>query len=149
MKKLTSVYGTHMLKSIEVNKCVGSFQSGRESVGDDARARWPVTVGNARNIEKMKRKIEKNHRKTIRLVADSTDILCTSVHKIIQQNLEMKKVCSKLVLKVLTPEQKKERVFIAETLLQIKVVWNWISHKKVRKRICLSSPGVELGGSKD
>ncbi len=33
--------------------------------------------------------------------------------------------------------------------LQIKVVRNWISPEKVRKRICLSFPGVELGGSKD
>ncbi len=52
----------------------------------------------------------------IRDVTDSTNILCTSVHKIIQQNLEMKKVCSKLALKVLMPEQKKKRVFIAETV---------------------------------
>ncbi len=53
----------------------------------------------------------------IRDVTDSTDILRTSVHKILRQNLEMKKVCSKLVLKVLTPEQKNERVFVAETFL--------------------------------
>ncbi len=32
--------------------------------------------------------------------------------------------------------------------VQIKVVQNWISYKKVCKRICLSFPGVELGGSK-
>ncbi len=33
--------------------------------------------------------------------------------------------------------------------LEIKVVQNLISSKKVRKRICLSATGVELGGSKD
>ncbi len=33
--------------------------------------------------------------------------------------------------------------------LKIKVVWNWISSKKVRKRVSLSPPGVELGGFKD
>ncbi len=33
--------------------------------------------------------------------------------------------------------------------LQIKIVWNWISHKKVRKHICLSFGKVELGGAKD
>ncbi len=31
--------------------------------------------------------------------------------------------------------------------LQIKVVWNWISYKKVRECICLSPFGVELWGS--
>ncbi len=30
-----------------------------------------------------------------------------------------------------------------------KVVRNWISPKKVPEDICLSPPGVELGGSKD
>ncbi len=48
--------------------------------------------------------------------ADSTDISRTSVYKILRQNLEMKKVCSKLVCKVMMLEQKKERVFIAEML---------------------------------
>ncbi len=52
----------------------------------------------------------------IRDVTDSTVISHTSVHKILQQNLEMKE-CLKLVLKVLTPEQKKEQVFIAEMFL--------------------------------
>ncbi len=53
----------------------------------------------------------------IRDVADSTDILCTSVHKILLQNLEMKKVCLKQVLRVLMSEQKKERVFIVQMFL--------------------------------
>ncbi len=30
--------------------------------------------------------------------------------------------------------------------LHIKVVQNWISYKKIRERICLSPPGLELGG---
>ncbi len=117
MKELTSVYGTHTLKSTAVKKLVGHFRSGRESVGDNARASRLATACNACNVEKVKQEIEKDCRKTIRDVADSTDISCTSVHKILQQNLEMKKVCSKLVLKVLMPEQKKEQVFIAETFL--------------------------------
>ncbi len=53
----------------------------------------------------------------IRDVVNNTDISCTSVHKIVGQNLEMKKVCSKLVLNVLMLERKKEQVFIAEMFL--------------------------------
>ncbi len=117
MNELTSVYGMHALQSTTVKKWAGLFRNGRESVGDDARAGWPATKCNALNIEKVKREIKKDHRKTIRDVTDSNDILSTSVHKIILQNLEMKKVCLKLVLKVLTLEHKKERVFIAETFL--------------------------------
>ncbi len=105
MKELTSVYGTHMLRSTAVKKRAGCFGSERESVSDDAPAGQPATASNMCNVEKVKWKIEKDHQKMIRDVADSTDILGTSVHKFLWENWEMKKVCSKLVLKVLMPEQ--------------------------------------------
>ncbi len=65
----------------------------------------------------------------IRDITDSIDISSTSVHKILWQNLEIK-VCSKLVLKVLTLEQKKKRVFIAEMFLN-----NWQTDPTLLGRI--------------
>ncbi len=65
---------THVLKSTAVKKEAGHFWSRRESVGEDARAGQPATVYNTRNIEKVKREIKKDCRKTIRDVAASTDI---------------------------------------------------------------------------
>ncbi len=111
IKELTSAYGTHVVKSTAMKKWAGFFQSERESVCNDARANQPSTVCNTRNVEKAKQEIKKNHRTMIRDVADSINISHTSVHKILLQNLGMK-VCSKLVLKVLTPEQKKELVML-------------------------------------
>ncbi len=84
MKERTSVYGMHALKSTAVKKWAGSFQSGRKSVGYDARAGRPATACNACNVKKVKREIEKDYWKTIKDVVDSTDISCTSVHKVIQ-----------------------------------------------------------------
>ncbi len=117
MKEPTSVYGTHVLKSTAVKKRVCHFWSGRELMGDDARAGWLATAGNVCNVEKLKWEMKKDHWKVIRDVIDSTNISRMSVHKILRQNLKKKKVCLKLVLRVLTLEQKKERVFIAETFL--------------------------------
>ncbi len=117
MKELTSVYGTHVLKSTVVKKWAGRFQSGRESVGNNAQAGRLATKCNTHNIEKVKREIGKDCRKMIRDVTDSADISRTSAHKILRQNLEIEKLCSKLVLKVLTPKQKKEQVFAAEMFL--------------------------------
>ncbi len=110
MNKLMCVYDTHAL----MKKWVGHFRSGRESADDDAWADRQATVC---NIEKLKWRIEKDRWKMIRDVADGADISHTSVYKILWQNLEMEKVCLKLVLKVLAPEQKKEWVFIAVTFL--------------------------------
>ncbi len=110
------VYGTHALKITAVKKWAGCFRSGRELVNNDARAGWPTAACNTHNVEKVKREIE-DSRKMTRDVAGSTNISHMSVHKL-QQNLEMK-VCSKLVLKVLILEQKKERVFIVSTFLNV------------------------------
>ncbi len=52
----------------------------------------------------------------VRDVATSTKISKSSVHTSLQQELNMQKVCLKMVPKVLTPEQKLTRVFMAETL---------------------------------
>ncbi len=41
------------------------------------------------------------------------------------------------------------KIRIASKTFQIKVVRNWILYKKVRTCICLSTPRVELEGSKD
>ncbi len=50
-------------------------------------------------------------------VATRTKISKSSVYMILRQELNMRKVCSKIVLKVLIPEQKQARMFMAETLL--------------------------------
>ncbi len=91
----------------------GSFLKGKRIGG-----RWCSSRSTGHRVQKVKWEIEKDCRKMIRNVADNDHILRTSVHKILRQNLEMKKVRSKMVLKVLTLEQKRGRVFIAETFLQ-------------------------------
>ncbi len=101
INELISVYGANPLKSTAVTKWGGGFPKWKKVGGNDARAGQPGTVCNARNTEKVKSGIEKDHQKTIRDVTDSTDISHTSVHKIWRQNLEMKKVCSKLLASLL------------------------------------------------
>ncbi len=48
----------------------------------DAQVGRPTTACNASNVEKVKREI-KNRQKTIKDVADSTEISRTSIHKIL------------------------------------------------------------------
>ncbi len=100
MKELTSVYGTHVLKSTAVKKwrVISKVEENRWAMMPKL-----VNLATACNVEKVKRQIDKDSRKTVRHVTDSIDISCTRVHKILRQNLEIK-VCSKLVLKVLMPE---------------------------------------------
>ncbi len=84
MKELTSVYGMYVLKNTAVKKWAGHFRSGRDSVGDDSRASRPASACNVRNVKKVKQEIEKDRQKMIRDVADNTDILHMSAHKILR-----------------------------------------------------------------
>ncbi len=65
----------------------------------------------------MKKYIHEDCLKMVRDFATSTKTSKSSVHTILQE-LNMRKVCSKMVPKVATPEQKQARLFMAETLLR-------------------------------
>ena len=56
----------------------------------------------------------------IRAISELTNINKESVRQILHDDLGMKKVCAKMVLKILTPEQKEHRVnCCADTLENI------------------------------
>jgi hypothetical protein len=46
---------------------------------------------------------------TVRMIADELQIGKTSVYSILMEDLEMRKICAKIVPKLLTPEQKLQR----------------------------------------
>jgi hypothetical protein len=52
----------------------------------------------------------------VRLLADTVNIPKTVVHRIVTDKLNMRKVCAKVVPKLLTDEQKTNRVLIASEL---------------------------------
>jgi len=54
---------------------------------------------------------------SVRLIADQVGLPKFIVHDIFTTELQMRKVCAKLVPKVLTDEQKENRVLISRELL--------------------------------
>ncbi len=54
--------------------------------------------------------LEEARRKEIRMIAGELGLPKSSVHNILTQNLGMKKVCAKIVPRVLTDEQKERRI---------------------------------------
>jgi len=55
--------------------------------------------------------VRKNRRLTVRSIAEQVNIDSDTVRKILTEDLEMRKVCAKMVPKELTEEQKQRRVF--------------------------------------
>jgi hypothetical protein len=77
----------------------------------------PLTSHTSDNVAKVKAVLDSDRRLSVRLIADQVGLPKSIVHEIVTTELEMRKVCAKLVPKVLTDEQKETRVSISRELL--------------------------------
>ena len=99
------------MKKTAVYKWVRRFSEGRESVTDEERSGRPATSRTEENIAKVLQIVRENHRLTVRSIAQQVNIDRETVRKILTEDLDMRKVCAKMVPKELTEEQKQRRVF--------------------------------------
>jgi len=106
---LQKVYGEYALKERTVFKWVQRFREGREDPKDDARSGCPSTSSGNENIDCVRSLVLSDRRLTVRKIAEELGLGKSSIHTILMEHLEMKKVCAKIVLKLLTPEQKLQR----------------------------------------
>jgi len=87
-----------------------TFFEGRESVTDEERSGWPATSRTEENIGKICQILRANLRLIVRSIAEQVNINRETVRKILTEDLDMRKVCAKMVPKELTKEQKQKRV---------------------------------------
>ena len=88
-----------------------TFCDRRESVTDKERSGRPATSRTEENIAKVRQIVRENRRWTVRSIAEQVNIDRETVRKILAEDLDMRKVCVKMVPKDLTQEQKKRRGF--------------------------------------
>ncbi|XP_066962283.1 protein GVQW3-like [Macrobrachium rosenbergii] len=86
------------------------FSEGREVVKDDERPGRPSTSRTEEeNVEKISQTVRKDRRLSVRMIAESVNTDKDTAWKILREDLTMKRVCAKMVPRVLTPEQKERR----------------------------------------
>jgi len=100
------------MKKTAVYKWVKRFSERRESVTDEERSGWPATSRTEEKIAKVRQIVCENRRLTVRSISEQVNINRERVRKILTEDLEMRKVCAKMVPKELTEEQKQRRVTI-------------------------------------
>jgi len=100
---MQQVYGEYGLKERTV-KCVQHFREGREDPKEDARSGRPSTSSGNENIDRVCSLILIDRRLTVRMIAEELGLGKLSIHTTLMKHLEMKKVCTKIVPKLLTPE---------------------------------------------
>ena len=117
---LREVYGDQYLSRTQVFEWFKKFMEGREDVGNDPKSGRPSTAKAQKNVEKVARIFRGDRRLSIQASSELININKESVRQILHDDLDMKKVCAKVLPKILTPEQKVHRVnCCADTLENI------------------------------
>jgi transposase len=107
--KLQQAYGEDALKSSTVFKWVQRYREGRKDSTDNKRSGSPSTSRNDENIDRVHSLVLSDRRMTIQMIANEFQIGKTSAYSILAEDLEMRKICAKIVPKLLIPEQKFRR----------------------------------------
>uniref|UniRef100_A0A8C4Q567 Mos1 transposase HTH domain-containing protein n=1 Tax=Eptatretus burgeri TaxID=7764 RepID=A0A8C4Q567_EPTBU len=94
------------------------FKEGREEVEDDPRSGRPSMSRTVDNIEHVKQMVHADHQLTVWMIAEELSINKETVWSIITENLEMRKVCGKMVPKLLSEDQKQQRVTVCQDIME-------------------------------
>ena len=113
---LTEAYREDCMFRARVFNWYKPFSEGRESVKDDRPGRPCTAVTD--DIEKVRDVIRKDRRLGVRAVAEEVNLDRGRVRRILREELSMRKVCAKMVPKLLSDEQKERRKELCLDLLQ-------------------------------
>lgn len=114
---ITEAYKEHALSRAQVFRWFNEFKNGRESVEDMERSGRPSTSRVDETVAKVKELLDSDRRLSLKMIADEVSVNKFTVHQIVTQDLMMRKVCAKLVPRVLTAEQKQRRVDVCREML--------------------------------
>ena len=103
---LTEAYNEDCMSHARMFEWPKRFSEGREGVEDDDRPGRPPTSVTEDNIEKVRDVIRKDRRLGVWAVAEEVSLDRESVQQILREELNMRKVCAKMVPKLLSDEQK-------------------------------------------
>ena len=106
------------LSRTQVLEWFKKFEEGKEVIEDDPSPGRPRKSKTDGNIEKIREIIRKNWCLSIRAIAELVNIDKKTVWKILHENLQMKKVCAKMVPKLHTPEQQETRLNMCVEILE-------------------------------
>lgn len=96
-----------------------AFKEGREEIADEPRSGRPTTARTDENVHRVCEVLRSDRRLSIQYIADTLNMSTFAVHGIVTENLQMRKICAKLVPKVLREEQKELRISRCQELLDL------------------------------
>ena len=117
--RLCVVYGDIAPSKATVGNWVREFQRGRDSLEDDPRSGAPTTAVNEETAAVVEKLILEDCQISLSQIAEIAGISKGSVHSIIHDVLNMNKVNTKWVPRILTPDMCKSRRESSSEMLQL------------------------------
>ena len=117
-KLLKEVYGEDVMSRMQIFEWHKRFEKGCEDVEDDPKTGRSSTTRTDENIIRVKQLVRSHRRLTARMISDELSLNRESVWTILLHNLGMRKMCAKMLPKILSEDQKQNRVKFYEDILE-------------------------------
>ena len=116
-KRLDAVYGNSFPSMATVKNWFNEFQHGRMLVFDEPRPGAPETATTENKVTKIHDLVLADCRLKVREIAETAGILKDRVAQILHKILDMRKLLARWVLRLLTPDNKRNPETISEQCL--------------------------------
>jgi hypothetical protein len=107
-EKVWKAFGNYSVPRTQVFRWHKDFVNGRETVEGELRSVSPSSVRST-NVDHVRAFIRQDRLLTIRMIADKLNINGCKVHQVVTRDLNMRKVCAKIVPKNSNDDQKARR----------------------------------------
>lgn len=118
-EKLDKYYGDSAPSDYMVKYWFAKFKRGRLTTDDEPRPGRPVEVATEENITKIHKLVLADRRVKLSELAETTGISKESIRLVLHDKLHLKKLSARWVPRLLTVDQKRERVEDSETNLAL------------------------------
>lgn len=113
---LKSAYKEDALGKTQVYEWFGRFKSGLMSLEDLPKSGRPSTSRTEENVREIEAAVMEDRRRSITEVADLTGVSRSSCHRVISQDLGLRRISAKMVPRLLTAEQRQARVEMCQEI---------------------------------
>lgn len=117
--ELDSVYGKASPSFTTVKHWVAEYKRGRTSIYDEEHSGRPKTVSTNEIVDLVHRTVMEDRRLIVKEIAEACGISCERLHKILHQDLAMRKLSARWVPRLLTIDQRRVRVDMSRECLSL------------------------------
>jgi len=113
---LQKAFKEEALSRTQVFEWFARFKRGEMSVEDHPHSGRPSTSHTDENVEKIREQINEDHRYTIDEISEATGVSWSSCQQILTVDLNVRRVATKFVPRLLTQDQKNTRLTLSKEL---------------------------------